>query len=109
MSLPAIAQSITYMNTFPSFRDHKQTKGSSRPVVFLRRTRSTGERPCRSAISIKPRHGYSPVNSMHISEHLFLRTPPTAASGKEINGYVSLILDRLPRISADLVRTNGDW
>ena len=43
----------------------------------------TGEYPCRSAISIKPLsnfieitllHGCSPVNVLHIVEHLFLRT-----------------------------------
>ena len=45
----------------------------------------TGEHPCLSVISIKLqsnvieitlRHGCSPGNMLHISEHLFLGTPP---------------------------------
>ena len=36
----------------------------------------TAEHPCQSNfIKIALRHGGSPVNSVHISEHLFLRTP----------------------------------
>ena len=44
----------------------------------------TGEQPCRCAISkklqsnffeIALRYGYSPVNLLHISEHLFFRSP----------------------------------
>ena len=62
-----------------------ETKGSSRPEVFLLKgilkicTKFTGERPCRSVISIKLlcnfieialRHGCSHVNLLHI-----FRTP----------------------------------
>ena len=32
-------------------------------------------------IEVTLRHGCSPVNLLHISEHLFLRTPLEAASG----------------------------
>ena len=58
---------------------------SSRPEVFLEKgvlkicSKFTGEHPCRSAISIiieiTLRHGFSPVNLMIFSEHLFLGTP----------------------------------
>ena len=63
---------------------------SSHSEVFLRKgvlkisSKFTGEHPCRSAISIKLqsnfieivfRHGCSPVNLLHISEHLFLGIP----------------------------------
>ena len=75
-----------YLNSAPltTFR-------SSRPEVFLRKSvlkicsKFTGEHPCRSVISIKLlcnfieitlRHGCFPVNLLHISEHLLLRTPP---------------------------------
>ena len=60
---------------------------SSHPEVFLRKgalkicTKFTGEHPCRSAILIKlhsnflkmaPRHGWYPVNLLHIFRALFL-------------------------------------
>ena len=65
---------------------------SSPPEVFLGKcvlkicSKFTGQHPCRSVISIKLhsnfikialRHGCSPVNLLHISEYLFLRTPLT--------------------------------
>ena len=60
---------------------------SSNPELFLVKgflkicSKFTGEHPCRSMISISNfieitlRHGCSPVNLLHFSEHLFLRTP----------------------------------
>ena len=63
---------------------------SRRPEMFLGKgvlkicSKFTGEHPCRSLISIKLhcnfieitfQHGCSPVNLLHISEHLFQRTP----------------------------------
>ena len=63
---------------------------NSPPEVFLEKgvpkvcSKFTGKQPCQSVISIKfqdkfteitLRHGCSPVNLLHISEDIFLRTP----------------------------------
>ena len=60
-------------------KQKQPSRGLLRKGVLKICSKFTGEYPCQSVISIKLqitlRQGCSPVNLLHLSEHLFLRTP----------------------------------
>ena len=94
----------------------KKSTRNSCPEVFLRKgvlnicSKSTGEHPCRSVISIKLlcnfveialRHGYYPVNLLHI-----FRTPfPKNTSGWLLLKYQSIRLNSILLKEYNLERT----
>ena len=57
----------------------------------------TGEHPCRSVISNKFRHGYSPVNLLHI-----FRTP----FGKNTSGWLLLAFISLKLTLSEFTKTS---